>query len=77
MKYIYSEKLCKDCGYFKEDIIEDGVCWCSLDGAAIDKDDSCKIEDRASDFLVKAVWYIDRLLKEVEKDAERQAQNDA
>lgn len=59
-------KLCKDCAYFKEDIIEGGVCWCSLDGAAIDEDDSCKIEDRARDYLTKTVWYIDRLLKEVE-----------
>lgn len=59
------EKLCKDCGYFKEDILEDGVCWCSFDGAAIGKDDSCKIVDRAK-ATKELILDIKRLLEEIE-----------
>ena len=54
------KKLCKDCGYFKEDWLLIGKGWCALDGALIDEDDSCGIEDRAGDFLVKAAGHIDR-----------------
>lgn len=59
-----AEKMCKDCGCFKEDIIGGGVCWCSLDGAAIGKDDSCKIVDRAK-ATKELILDIKRLLEEV------------